>query len=117
MLEMADAMKEVGTLAKDFRVYFVTIDPERDDRETLRRYVGSFDPRIVGLVPKDETELAAVAKEYRVYYKKVPSQNGYTMDHFAGVLLFDKAGQFAGVIDPQESPDVRKTKLQRLLSG
>lgn len=117
MLEITNDMVALGDLAKDFRVYFVTVDPERDDAETLRQYTGSFDPRIIGLIPKDEAELAAVAKSYRAIYRKVPTPSSYTMDHTAAIFLMDAKGQFSGTLDSKEPPAIRQAKLRRLLGA
>lgn len=117
MLELTNDMQALGDLAKDFRVYFVTVDPERDDAETLRQYTASFDPRIIGLIPKDEAELAAVAKSYRAIYRKVPTPSGYTMDHTAAIFLMDAKGQFSGTLDGKEPPAIRQAKLKRLLGA
>ncbi len=104
--------------AKDFRIYFVTVDPERDNAGLLKDYLSAFDPRIVGLIPKDQDELARVAKSFRIYYKKVPTPGGgYTMDHSAAVLLFNAKGDWAGTVDTQESDEDRTAKLERLLKS
>lgn len=115
MLEITNDLKALDPLAKDFKVYFVTVDPERDTRDLLKDYTGSFDARIVGLVPKDLDELEKVAKSYRAIYRKVPTPSGYTMDHTASIFLMDSKGQFFGTLDSKESPQVRQAKLKRLI--
>jgi len=117
MFELSQSMKGLGDAAKDFRVYFVTVDPERDTVQTLKDYVSAFDPRIVGLVPKDQEQLADIARRFHVFYRKVPIEGGYTMDHSAAVLLFDGKGQLAGTIDTSESDATRQAKLKRLIAG
>lgn len=115
MLEIANDLNALGNAAKDFRVYFVTVDPARDTAELLKEYTGSFDARIIGLIPKDEAELAAMARLYRAIYRKVDTPSGYTMDHTASVYLMDAKGQFFGTLDSKETPAVRQAKLKRLL--
>jgi protein SCO1/2 len=115
MLEITNDLNALGDKAKDFRVYFVTVDPARDDAALLKDYTGSFDPRIIGLVPKDDAELAAITKRYRAIYRKVETPSGYTMDHTASVYLMDAKGQFFGTLDSKETPAVRQAKLTRLL--
>ncbi len=115
MLEIANDLNELGGKAKDFRVYFVTVDPARDDIKLLKEYTASFDPRIIGLVPKDEAELAAVTKAYRAIYRKVETPSGYTMDHTASIYLMDAKGGFFGTLDSKETPAIRQAKLKRLL--
>lgn len=121
MFEMSQNLKALdgdpafAARAKDFRVYFVTVDPERDTPEILKQYLSAFDPRIIGLIPKDQDELARVAKGFRVFYRKVPTKDGYTMDHSASVLLFNADAQWTGTLDSQESDTARLAKLRRLL--
>lgn len=115
LYEMSNALGKLGDDGKDLKVYFVTVDPERDTTEFLKNYLTSFDPRIVGLRPTPE-QLPEVAKSYRVFYEKVPTEGGdYTMNHTALVYLMDREGRFFGTLDYEEKPDVRLAKLRRLL--
>ncbi len=58
-------------------------------------------PASVGLTG-DPDAIAAVAKAYRVYFKKVPlDEGGYTMDHTAIVYLMDKDGPLRRALQPQ----------------
>ena len=101
--------------AKDFRILFVTVDPERDTPEILANYLSAFDGRIVGLVPTVD-QLVTVAKQHAAFYQKVQTSSGYTMNHTSAVYLFDSTGQFAGTIDIKESRENQKAKVERLLA-
>lgn len=115
LYEMSNALGKLGEEAKDLQVFFVTVDPERDTAEFMKSYLTSFDPRIVGLRPTPG-ELPAVAKSYRAFYERVATSDGdYTMNHTALVYLMDRQGKFFGTLDYEEKPDVRLTKLRRLL--
>lgn len=115
LYEMSSALGKLGDEAKDFRVFFITVDPERDTTEFMKSYLTSFDPRIVGLRPTLE-ELPQVAKAYRVFYEKVATSDGdYTKNHTALVYLMDRQGKFFGTLDYEENPDTRLAKLRRLL--
>jgi protein SCO1 len=115
MLEITNDLNALAEKARDFRVYFVTVDPERDTAKLLQDYTGSFDPRIIGLVPKDATELAEIARAYRAIYRKVETPSGYTMDHTASIYLMDGKGKFFGTLDTKETPANRQAKLRRLI--
>jgi protein SCO1/2 len=116
MLEVSNDLKALGALATNFRVFFVTVDPARDRPEMLKEYLGSFDSRIIGLIPKDEAELASVARMYRAVYRKVDTPSGYTMDHTASIYLMDAKGEFWGTLDSKETEATRQAKLRRLLA-
>ncbi|HWT71046.1 MAG TPA: SCO family protein [Oxalicibacterium sp.] len=94
MVEMAQAMKALGSDADKVQVLFVTLDPERDTAEVLRQYVPAFDSRFLGL-RGDAEQTKKVAQEFKVFYQKVPGQTAgsYTLDHTAGTYVFDPQGR------------------------
>eukprot|EP01036_Dinobryon_divergens_P047992 gene47992-biopygen38941 len=114
LMEDMDRDQDMTPKARDFRVYFITVDPERDTPELLANYLSAFDSRVVGLVPAPEA-LPALARQFAAFYQKVPTSSGYTMNHTSAVYLFNPTGGFAGTIDIQESRANQKAKLQRLL--
>jgi protein SCO1/2 len=115
MAEMSAALTELGDQGRDLRVFFVTVDPERDTAAFLKDYLSSFDPRIEALVPNAE-ELAAMARSFRAYYAKSPtSDGGYTMDHTATVFLMNREGKLASTISYGEEQASRMAKLRKLL--
>jgi protein SCO1/2 len=94
MAEMAGVMKELGPKADQVQVLFVTVDPERDTQALLSQYVPAFDPRFLGMYG-DAAATAKVAKEFKVFYAKVPGKaaGSYSMDHTAGSYVFDRNGK------------------------
>jgi protein SCO1/2 len=94
MAELSQAMQQLGPEAARVQVLFVTIDPARDTQEVLSQYVAAFNPSFIGLHPNDG-QLAKVAKDFRIYYAKVPDKtgDGYTMDHTAASYVFDPSGK------------------------
>ena len=73
---------------------FITLDPERDTPELLKAYMANFDASFLALVPPLQ-DLPALAKSFKIYYKKVASSSGdsYTMDHSAGTYVYDTSGR------------------------
>jgi protein SCO1 len=117
IVDMQRLFDQVGPAAKDFRVYFVSVDPERDTPAVLKDYLASFAPHIVGLTGAPE-QIAAVAQAFRVYYRKIPTRDGdYTMDHSAIVYLMDANGRFVNMIAYQEPEASALSKLRALLGG
>ncbi|CAN1537824.1 Copper chaperone SCO1/SenC [Burkholderiaceae bacterium] len=94
LIEMQAVMKDLGPLADRVQVIFITVDPERDTAELMAQYPPAFDRRFIGLRPTNEAALIKIAKDFRVYYNKVPGSNpkNYTIDHTAGSYVFDPAG-------------------------
>ena len=84
----------MGEDGKRMQVLFVTVDPERDTPQLLANYVPAFDPSFLGLYG-DSAATAKVAKDFRVFYQKVPGKTpeGYSVDHTAGSYVFDPQGR------------------------
>ena len=73
------------------QVVFITLDPERDTPAMLDAYVKAFDPTFMALSGTLE-ETAATAKEFKVFYEKIPSGSTYTLSHTATSFVFDSRG-------------------------
>ena len=118
MAEMAAVMKQLGPDAERVQVLFVTLDPERDTPELLKHYVPAFDPRFIGL-SGDMGATARVAKEFRVFYQKVPGKEAgsYTMDHTAASYVFDPQGRVRLFVRHGQGPDPVAQDLKVLLAG
>lgn len=104
LFEISEALRAAGTKGDTLRALFISVDPERDTVEAMKSYLGSFDPRIVGLTG-ERAAIDAAVKAYRGYAKKVPLKDGdYTMDHTALVYLMDKRGGFVGAFNIEQPP-------------
>jgi protein SCO1/2 len=115
LYETSEVLRALGNNAGKLHVAFITVDPDRDTPDALKNYLGSFDPRIVGLTGSQE-EIDRVAKAYRAYYRKVPLKDGsYTMDHTALVYLMDKRGNFVGSFNVKRPPQEAAKELDRYL--
>jgi protein SCO1/2 len=108
-------MKALGPDADHLNVLYITVDPERDTPKQMALYLSSFDPRITGL-SGTPAQIAQVASEYRVYYKKVPLEGGsYTMDHSTAVYLMDRKGELSDVVTYQQEDKKAIEQLRRLI--
>ena len=119
LLAISQALETLGPLAAKVQPLFVTIDPERYGPEAVGDFVKAFDPRIIGL-SGHRAEIAAVAKEYRVLYKKVPGESGdeYWMEHSSYIYVNDPDGRyvtlFAGA--GAQAPDEMASRLRELIA-
>jgi protein SCO1/2 len=118
MAELAGVLKQLGPDADRVQVLFITIDPERDTQELLAKYVPSFDPRFLGL-RGDSAETAKVAKDFKVFYQKVPGKapGAYTMDHTAGSYVFDSKGRVRLFLRHGQGPEPVLHDIKLLLAG
>jgi protein SCO1/2 len=113
---MAAALDKMGSRADRVAPLFITVDPKRDTPDKMKSYLSSFGPRFVGLTGSP-SDIAKVAKEYRVYYKEHPAENGgeYTVDHSGVVYLMDPNGQFLANYSLDTSPDMLADDLTKRL--
>src|SRR4029434_101410 len=75
LFDVSEVMRALGEDAHRTGALFITVDPERDTPAAMKDYLSSFDPHLAGLTG-EPAAVAAVAKAYRVYFKKVPLDQG-----------------------------------------
>jgi len=113
LFEISEIMRKLGPDAERMAALFITVDPERDTPAVLKDFMASFDPHLRGLTGGSDA-VAAVAKAYRVYYKKVPLDgDDYTMDHTAIVYLMDQEGRFVSPFNMKRTADVAAADLRK----
>ena len=116
MADLASAMKLLGEQSNQIQVLFITLDPERDTQEVLSKFIPSFDSRFIGLFGSAEAT-AETAKNFKIFYAKQAEQgkSGYTIDHSAGVYVFDKTGHVRIYLKYGEKPAEVASDLKQLL--
>lgn len=116
-----DILRRLGSSAKDIRVLFVTVDPNRDTLPVLAAYVKNFGPQITGLRGTPD-ELAALARRYRVVYSVEPAtkDHAYEVTHSPSIYVFDMTGAARLIIRSLAiaKPDIAGTTddLKRLIA-
>jgi len=114
LLDLSRWIKKLGPGAEKLNYVFVSIDPERDTPKLMHTYLSSFDKHIRGFTGTPE-QVAKIAKEYRVYYKKISTDDGgYSMDHTAVIYLMSSDDKFVTVIPYQENDASALAKLENL---
>jgi len=116
LTDMKQAMKLLGGQANELQVLFVTLDPERDTQALLAEYVPAFDASFIGLYGTKE-QTASVLKDFKIFAAKVENKgrSGYTIDHSAGVYVFDKVGKIRLYVDYGTKPDAIASDVKQLL--
>jgi protein SCO1 len=94
---LAQARRKLGELADDLQVVYITVDPERDDAEQMRKYLAAFDPAFIGGTGTGE-QLAAVREEYGIIAKKQVEGDNYTFAHSSYTYLIDRDGQLRALM-------------------
>lgn len=97
-----DLLKEQGIATQ---LVFITIDPDRDTPETADAFARSIHPDAIGLSGSAE-DIAAVAKEYRVYFRKAGEDpDFYLMDHSTFTYLAEPGRPFVTFYRSDATPE------------
>jgi protein SCO1/2 len=118
MAELAQVKATLGNDADRVQGIFVTVDPERDSASVLKAYMSGFDPSFIALRGTPE-EIAATAKEFKVFYAKVPgkTEGSYSVDHTAGSYVFDTQGKVRLFVRYGSGADALAADLKVLLAA
>lgn len=100
LFKLAQAMKRLGPVSEHVQVLFVTLDPERDTPQVLKKYVTAFDPRFVGLTGST-ADIDRAATSFYVEYARVGKGADYSIDHSTSTFVLDARGRLrlVGTLD------------------
>lgn len=111
---LAQTRRKLGPTATDVQVVYVTVDPQRDVAERLKKYLDTFDPTFVGGTGTAE-QLAAVRKEYGILAEKKIYGSNYTVAHSSYTYLIDRSGSLRALMPYGHGPDDYVHDLKILL--
>jgi protein SCO1 len=101
---LAQAHKQLGARGSDLQIVYVTVDPERDNAERMRKFLTAFDPSFIGGTGS-AAQMAAVRQNYGISATKVPTPDGYMMSHSSYVYLIDRNGYLCALMPFGHTPD------------
>ena len=71
------------------KVFFVSIDPQRDNPEIIKEYLSSFKNKIYGITG-DPGKIFLLSKSWGVLSEKIFNEDGsYLINHSSSILLLD----------------------------
>jgi len=123
-LDTANLMQGYRRFAKDHAAaaarlvpIFVSVDPARDTPQALAQFTGNFGKELVGLTGTP-AQIAAIAKEFAVYYQKRPAPAGsppgaYLMDHSRAAYLMGPDGKPVALLPVDQNAEAVATELAR----
>ncbi len=87
---------------ENFKVYFVSIDPERDNPKIIKDYLRSFKNKIYGITG-DPQKIFVLSKSWGVLSEKIFTEDGnYLINHSSSILLL-KNGKYINRINHHEN--------------
>ena len=104
-------------VADAVRVFFVSVDPERDTPEQIAGYVTYFNPGFVGVTGSIEnltplTRTLGIAHERR---KSSADSTDYDVDHSGAIVLIGPAAEFAGLFSAPHDALAMARDLARIV--
>lgn len=114
LLRAVEVRNALGKDGEKVQVIFITLDPERDTPDVIKGYTAAFDPSFIGLY-SDIAGTEKAAKDFRVFYQKVPTGNSYTIDHTAYTYVYDVLGRLRLAVKHDQPADQTAEDMRRLL--
>ena len=107
---MNELKKEKGKL----KVFFISIDPNRDTPQVMKDYLGAYKNKIVGITGEPE-KIFILSKSWGIKSEKIFSKEGsYTVDHSSPILLL-KNGKFTDRITHLDNLEDSIKKIKKIL--
>ena len=115
LTEMSEALDRFDPEAKRVQPIFITVDPEHDTPDRLRKYITAFSPHLVGLTGTSR-QLDSVERMFHVVVEpdQVGGRNG--LDHSAVIYLLGPEGNFLTPIPADASRTVMQSTLRRFVT-
>jgi len=94
---------------KKFKVFFVSIDPERDTPEIIKDYLNSFENKIYGITG-DPKKIFVLSKSWGILSEKIFSEDGnYLINHSSSVILLENGKYLDRISHHANYKDMFKT--------
>ena len=96
----------MDSINEQIKLFFVSVDPERDTPEVIKDYLSSYENNFVGITGEKE-KIFLLYKSWGIMSQKVFTENGeYNIDHSSPVILL-KDGKYVARISHRD--DIKKS--------
>jgi len=116
LTQLSLIMKTLGSQSDGIQVVLISVDPDRDTPEVMKRYTASFGPWLLGLTGSDVV-LASLRKAYGVYAAMESSdeKGSYNVMHSTAIFAFDADGHARLLITDVENIEAVVSDLKQLI--
>ena len=105
--QLHDLLKDFPT-EQNIQTIFMTVDPERDTKETLAEYIHYFNGSFIAL-GGNKTQIESLTRQIGVAYfiaENEDSEN-YLVEHSASIFLIDPYGRLVAIFSaPHQASDI-----------
>ena len=118
LINMTDALTELGQKAQQIQPIFITIDPTRDTVPHLKIYMENYHPSFIALTG-DAQHIESAKKAYRVFGAKAKpddTSTEYIMDHSSIIYVMDRQGRFITHLNHLTPPKEIIRILQQIIN-
>lgn len=116
LMDIQRLMVSLKDRAKEVKVLFISVDPQRDTLEKLESYVRYFNENMIGLTGTS-ADINKVLEQYNatVSFKGDLASNNYQVEHNANLFLIDKHGKIGSIILPRTPFSVLQQQVIKLI--
>ena len=107
----------LGSKSENIRIVFISVDPERDTKDKIEKYLSYFNMNVIGLTGSMK-EIQSVTESYHAIFEKAKvndSAAGYLVNHSAFTYLIDKNGKIRYLFRQSENPELMAAIIKILL--
>ena len=92
-----------------FKVFFVSIDPERDSPKVIKDYLNSFENKIYGITG-DPKKIFLMSKSWGVLSEKIFTEDGnYLINHSSSIILLKDGKYLSRISHHADYEDIFKS--------
>ena len=116
LTQLSLVMKKLGPQADNIQIALVSVDPERDTPEVMKRYTASFGPWLLGLTGSEQA-LTTLREAYGVYAAMESSDDkgDYNVMHSTAIFAFDAQGRARLLISDVTDRDAVVSDIKQLI--
>lgn len=115
LYRLSKIKKQLGKKGSDFQIVFITVDPEYDTPEQLKKFVAAFDSDILGLTGTKK-EIEQVKRAYRISAILREDKNRRRMiSHSGNIFIYDRKGKIRLLFREDSEPSLIREDLIRLM--
>lgn len=106
LAKLAGVQPELAAMVEQpLRVWFISVDPKRDNTEQLNNYVSYFEQEnVLGMTAGHEQLFPFVRQLGLMYALSSTTAEDYLVDHSASVVLINPQGQLVAMFKPPMQP-------------
>lgn len=108
------AVNDLGEDAGQVKVLFITLDPDRDKPDVMKRYLEKINPEFIGLTGSYE-QIKTAADKYGIRFAKgdVDKNGDYIVTHTTVINIVDRDGALVDTIPYNTPPEETKRIIRQ----